>query len=93
MAKQSDFDPSVPLPLGLEIAAIRRAIDYMQKELAQLVEIYLEQANVFSAIVGIFGCQGAGRGQQLREAPSRGHGAAALPRPAPPWDGRQAQPE
>ena len=55
MAKQSDFDPSVPLPPGLEIAAVRRAIDYMEKELAELVEIYFEQANVFSAIVGIFG--------------------------------------
>jgi hypothetical protein len=55
MAKASDFDRSVPLPPGLEIAALRRAIDYMEKELAGLVEIYFEQANVFSAIVGIFG--------------------------------------
>jgi hypothetical protein len=55
MVKPSDFDPSVPLPPGLEIAALRRAIDYMEKKLAELVEIYFEQANVFSAIVGIFG--------------------------------------
>lgn len=55
MAKKSDFNESVPLPPGLEIAAIRRAVDYMEKELAELVEIYYEQANVFSAIVGIFG--------------------------------------
>lgn len=55
MAKRSDFDESVPLPPGLEIAAIRRAVDYMEKQLAELVEIYHEQANVFSAIVGIFG--------------------------------------
>lgn len=55
MARKSDFDPSVPLPPGLEISAIRRAIDYMERELAELVEIYHEQANVFSAIVGIFG--------------------------------------
>ncbi|MGE0481540.1 MAG: hypothetical protein AB7Q17_13815 [Phycisphaerae bacterium] len=55
MAKASDFDPSVQLPPGLEIGALRRAIDYMEKELAELVEIYFEQANVFSAIVGIFG--------------------------------------
>ena len=44
-----------PLPLGLEIGAIRRAINYVEKELTELVDIYLEQANVFSAIVGIFG--------------------------------------
>ncbi len=55
MAKQTDFDPSVALPPGLEIAAIRRAIEYIEKELAELVDIYYEQANVFSAIVGIYG--------------------------------------
>lgn len=55
MARKQDFDPSVPLPPGLEIGAIRRAIDYMEKHLAELVEIYQEQANVFSALVGIFG--------------------------------------
>jgi len=55
MAKKSDFDRTVRLPPGLEVGALRRAIDYMEKELAELVEIYFEQANVFSAIVGIFG--------------------------------------
>ena len=55
MAKRSDFNSAVPLPPGLDIGAIRRAIDYMERELADLVEIYFEQANVFSAIVGIFG--------------------------------------
>lgn len=53
--KRTDFNSSVPLPAGLEIGAIRRAIDYMERELAELAEIYYEQANVFSAIVGIFG--------------------------------------
>ncbi|MFN0012728.1 MAG: hypothetical protein ACKVS8_13910 [Phycisphaerales bacterium] len=55
MATKSDFNASVPLPPGLELAAVRRAVDYVEKELAELVEIYHEQANVFSAIVGIFG--------------------------------------
>jgi hypothetical protein len=55
MARKDDFDPSVSLPPGLDIAAIRRAIDYTERELAELVELYYEQANVFSAIVGIFG--------------------------------------
>jgi hypothetical protein len=57
MAKRSDFDPTVPLPPGMEVGAIRRAIDYIEKELAELVEIYYDQANVFSAIVGIFGAR------------------------------------
>lgn len=55
MVDQSGFDSSVALPPGLEVGAIRRAIEYMERELSELVEIYYEQANVFSAIVGIFG--------------------------------------
>lgn len=55
MAKKRDFNDNVPLPPGLEIAAIRRAVEYMEQQLGELVEIYHEQANVFSAIVGIFG--------------------------------------
>ena len=49
------FDYSVPLPPGLTAGAIRRAIEYIERELPELVEIYHEQMNVFSAIVGIFG--------------------------------------
>jgi hypothetical protein len=55
MVRKNDFDPAVPLPPGLDCASIRRALEYMEKELSDLVEIYYEQANVFSAIVGIFG--------------------------------------
>jgi hypothetical protein len=55
MARKDDFNSSVPLPPGLNIKAILSAIDYIERELAELVEIYYEQANVFSAIVGIFG--------------------------------------
>jgi hypothetical protein len=55
MARRENFNPQVLLPPGLDRGAIRRAIDYIERELAELVEIYYEQANVFSAIVGIFG--------------------------------------
>lgn len=34
---------------------IERAVDYVERETADLIDIYLEQANVFSAIVGIYG--------------------------------------
>jgi len=54
MARKADFRETVPLPPGLTITSIRRAIEYVERELADLVEIYMEQANVFSAIVGIF---------------------------------------
>ncbi len=55
MARPEDFDSSVPLPPGLTVAAIRRAIDYVERELTDLVDIYFEQANVFSGLVGIYG--------------------------------------
>jgi hypothetical protein len=55
MARSEDFDPSVPLPSGLTIAAIRKSIDYIEREAADLVDIYFEQMNVFSAVVGILG--------------------------------------
>lgn len=55
MVRKNDFDSSVALPPGLDIAAIRRAVEYVERELTDLVDIYFEQANVFSAIVGIYG--------------------------------------
>lgn len=55
MVRSADFDPSVPLPPGLDIAAIRRAIAYIEREVADFVELYWEQANIFSALVGMLG--------------------------------------
>ncbi|MCI0355262.1 MAG: hypothetical protein L0099_09530 [Acidobacteria bacterium] len=56
MARNGDFEEAVPLPPGFGgVAVIRRAIAYMERELADFVDIYYEQANVFSAIVGILG--------------------------------------
>jgi hypothetical protein len=45
----------VRLPRDLKEIHIRRAVDYIEKHTADLVDIYLEQANVFSGIIGIFG--------------------------------------
>lgn len=54
--RSSWFDSTVPLPPGFGgVAAVKRAIGYVERELSDLVEIYYEQANVFSALVGIFG--------------------------------------
>jgi hypothetical protein len=55
LARKQNFNPEVPLPPGLTIEAIKRAIEFMERELADLVEVYMEQSNVFSAIVGIMG--------------------------------------
>ncbi len=55
MVRSSDFHAEVQLPPGLTVASLRKAIDYIEKELTELVDIYYEQANVFSALVGIYG--------------------------------------
>lgn len=55
MPKRQDFNYQVPMPPGLTVQALSRAIDYIERELADLVDIYYEQANVFSALVGIYG--------------------------------------
>jgi len=57
MVRSSNFDTTVELPSGLEVSAVRRAIDYTERTLTDLVDIYFEQANVFSAVVGIMGAK------------------------------------
>ena len=57
MAPADRFDRGAPLPPGLEVSAIRKAIEYVERELADWVDLYLEQANVFSAVVGILGAK------------------------------------
>ena len=49
------FDRNVPLPTDLKISHIRKAIEYIEREATDLIEVYFEQANVFSGLVGIFG--------------------------------------
>jgi hypothetical protein len=55
MARKSHFHVDVPLPPGLTITSLRKSIEYIERELAELIDIYQEQANVFSALVGIYG--------------------------------------
>jgi hypothetical protein len=45
----------VPLPKDLSTIHIERAVEYVEQQTADLVELYFEQANIFSAIVGIMG--------------------------------------
>lgn len=49
------FNRGISLPPELRPSHIRRAVDYIEKETSDLVDVYFEQANVFSALVGIFG--------------------------------------
>lgn len=51
------FDRSVDLPPELKISHIREAIEHVEDRATDLIDIYFEQANVFSAIVSIMGVQ------------------------------------
>jgi len=58
MSADSDgFDRSVLLPPELKISHIRESIEHVEDKTGELVDIYFEQANVFSGIVGILGIQ------------------------------------
>ncbi len=54
-AAPDGFNRSVRLPPELQIGHIREAIEYVEDKAAELVDIYFEQANVFSGIVSILG--------------------------------------
>jgi hypothetical protein len=45
----------VPLPKDLKSVHIAKAVEYVERASAELVDLYYEQANVFSGIVGIMG--------------------------------------
>lgn len=56
MPRNSDgFDPGVPLPQGLTVAHLRPAIRYVEKRAESFIDLYYEQANLFSALIGILG--------------------------------------
>ena len=71
MPHPSRLNRSVALPLGLDPAAIGRAVKFIEKQLVDLVEIYYEQANVFSSYRRHLRYKGVGLGQLIRKAPSR----------------------
>lgn len=49
------FDRSVPLPPQLTVAHIRNAIEYIEREGKEFIDLYYEQSNLFSALIGILG--------------------------------------
>jgi hypothetical protein len=58
MVRADDFDQSVPLPRGLALPAIRSTIDYVERELVDFADVYFEQANLFSGLVGVYVTRG-----------------------------------
>jgi hypothetical protein len=92
VVRPEDFDRSVALPRGLTVSAVRKAVEYIERELADLIDLYYEQANVFSAVVGIYGTKALDayssyeKSRHLDDAQQRfpdlkRHGSG--PRPAP----------
>jgi hypothetical protein len=55
MRDKNGWDKEISLPPGLDIPSIRKAIRYVEKEASEWIDIYFEQANVFSAVIGILG--------------------------------------
>jgi hypothetical protein len=51
------FARPVALPPELKISHLREAIEHVETRSAELIDIYFEQANVFSGIVSIMGAQ------------------------------------
>ena len=49
------FDRSVPLPPALSVAHIRNAIAFVEEKAEDLIDLFFEQANIFSGVVGILG--------------------------------------
>lgn len=49
------FDRTVRLPPGLTVAHIRNAIEFIEEKAEELIDLYYEQANIFSGLIGILG--------------------------------------
>lgn len=49
------FDPSIPLPPNLTLTHLKNAIDFVEERTEDLLDLYFEQANIFSGVIGIFG--------------------------------------
>lgn len=46
---------TVALPPDLKLTHIRRAVQYIEREATEFLDIYFEQPNIFSAVIGILG--------------------------------------
>lgn len=45
----------MPLPPNLTEKHVERAVQYIEREACDLIDLYFEQKNVFSAVIGILG--------------------------------------
>lgn len=57
MVSKSDFIDDVSLLPGLDTVAIRKSIDYIERKAREFIDLYYEQANLFSGFIGILGAK------------------------------------
>lgn len=58
MPRSADgFDASVPLPPSLNVVHVKNAIEFIETRAEEWLDIYFEQANIFSAVIGILGAR------------------------------------
>ena len=75
----------MPLPPGLTIAHVRNAIEFVEEKAEELIELYFEQANIFSGVVGILGVRLHRGTTGVGASPAvRGWGGTSWSTPAPP---------
>ena len=55
MLDSSGFERLASLPPGLTIAHLRHSIEYVEEKASEWIDIYYEQANLFSGVIGILG--------------------------------------
>jgi hypothetical protein len=69
----------MPLPPDLTLAHVRRAVSYIERAAKEFVELYIEQPNVFSAVVGILGAKALDAVSPYEKNPHRHVAASRFP--------------
>ena len=54
IVRSVSLDKDVPLPPGLTVAAVKKAIAYVERELSDQVDWYFKRANVFNVLGRVF---------------------------------------
>lgn len=73
------LNQAVLLPNGLTLAAIQHAVDYIEREASEFVELYDEQRNAFSTVVGIYGAKALHTFSNYEQNPNRFHAQQRFP--------------
>lgn len=73
------LDNTVPLPRDLNPGMIRRAVDKTERDASGLVEVYYEQRNTFSTLVGIFGARALESVSTYERSPHRYQAQGSFP--------------